>query len=152
MGVRSIFSIEEISAGHNLPAGPSLLARAHLKQAGLGAAIGAVLVMAGGAALNGVAGLLACAIVGAMVGAVAAKTFAMYADDARQDAYWRERPYTDTASGLSDRDRAMSDRPATAHRAARRGLGDVAANPMRVSARLRVSVGNAGPRVAPGAR
>lgn len=151
MGVRSIFSIEEISAGQDLPAGP-LQARAHLKQAGLGAAIGAVLVMAGGGALIGMAGLLTYAVVGAMVGAVAAKTFAMYADDARQDAYWRERPHADTGSALPDPDRAMSDRPATAHRATRRGLGNVAANPMRVSARLKVSVGNAGPRVAPGAR
>jgi len=131
MRVRSIVSAEEFGAGGHLHASPALT-HSHLKQSALGAAIGAVLVMAGGGAVIGAVGLLTCAVVGAMVGAVAAKSFAMYADDVRQDAYWRERPYADTEVGQHDRDRATSDGPSVGRRSQRRGLGEIAANPTRL--------------------
>lgn len=110
---------------------PFLPARAgsHAIETGIGAAMGAVLVGATGGSLVGPLGTLCGAVVGALVGAVAGKSIARYMEDTREDAYWRERPYVDTAFGFHDRDLTQTPEVNATRRRQGSSLADIAANP-----------------------
>jgi len=108
---------------------------AHALATGSGAALGAVLLGAAGALLFGPVGAWCGLAAGALVGALAGKRIVQAGDDAREDTYWRERPYVDTAFGSHDGglDLDLGQAPAPEHDVDRQprtaGLADIAANP-----------------------
>ena len=110
---------------------------AHVLATGSGAFVGAVLAGAAGAWLFGPVGTWCGLVLGALVAAVAGRRIVQARDGAREDTFWRERPYVDTAigslEGVLDLDLDLDQPTAPEHevnwqpRAG--GLGDIAANP-----------------------
>ena len=127
MTLPTVFS-KRFGIGADAPSRPAR-AGSHAIQTGIGAALGAVLVGATGGSLVGPVGTLCGLAVGALVGAVAGKSVARYVEDAREDAYWRERPYVDTAFGFHDRDLTQTPEVDGTRRPHASSLADIAANP-----------------------
>ena len=102
-----------------------------------GALLGALLLAAVGDMWAGWEVALGGLVAGAVVGALAGKRMARHLEQAREDAYWAERPYVDTGSAqldgpldldldlarVQDLDAGPTLSPAP------EGLGDVAASP-----------------------
>ena len=121
-------SLEQPAVPHGQPIRALLLP-------GGGALLGAVLLATAGYVWAGWEVALLGSVAGALVGALAGKRMARHLEQAREDVYWRERPYVDSASALLDGhldlDLASAQDPDAAPTLppTPEGLGDVAASP-----------------------
>lgn len=124
MAIRKLFSRDP-----QLAVGPAAASPSRAIEIGLGASIGAVLAGVVGGAFFGPAGTVSGMALGGVVGAALGGAVARYVDHAHEDAYWRERPYVDTAFGFHDRDLGVDHPAAPLHATQPATLEEVAANP-----------------------
>lgn len=128
MDIRTAFSRKsprldlDLSAAHPGAASGALAT-------GIGAAIGAVLAGTVGGFVAGPLGSLCAAVAGAIAGAALVRHVSGRMDQSREEAYWRERPYVDTAFGFHDGALAEGAASDPVSRPAPLGLADIAAHP-----------------------